>query len=148
MKVLISDPKKLLKKAGLSQKEVRETARRILEREYRGDIPLSRIKVSLVFVDDEAMIPINRAYTGREGSTDVLSFPMMDEVDKDGSFAVLGEVIVSIDRALSQAKEAGWSSASEVKLLVIHGLLHLLGYDHVSEEESVKMRLKEKEYLI
>lgn len=120
----------------------------MLEGEYKGDIPLSKIKVSLVFVDDADMVAINQSYTGREGSTDVLSFPIMDEIDKDGSFAMLGEVIISIDKAMSQAKEAGWSSASEVKLLLIHGLLHLLGYDHVSEDEEMKMRLKEKEYLI
>lgn len=120
----------------------------MLEGEYKGDIPLSKIKVSLVFVDDADMVAINQSYTGREGSTDVLSFPIMDEIDKDGSFAMLGEIIISIDKAMSQAKEAGWSPASEVKLLLIHGLLHLLGYDHVSEDEEMKMRLKEKEYLI
>lgn len=119
-----------------------------MEEEYKGDIPLSKIRVSLVFVDDIDMVSINQAYTGREGSTDVLSFPMMDEVDKKGSFAMLGEVIISIDKAISQAKEAGWSPALEAKLLLIHGLLHLLGYDHVSEEDESEMRLKERKYLI
>lgn len=131
----------------LSQREIRETVRKVIESEYKGDIPLSKLKVSLVFIDDEQMIPINQTYTGREGSTDVLSFPMIDEVDNEAPFAMLGEVIVSVERAISQAKETGWSPASEVKLLVIHGLLHLLGYDHLSEVEESVMRAKEREYI-
>ncbi|MDK2872085.1 MAG: putative rRNA maturation factor [bacterium] len=132
----------------LSQKEIRETARKVISSEYKGDIPLSKLKVSLVFVDDEEMVPLNRAYTGREGTTDVLAFPMVDEFDKKAPFAILGEVIVSVEKAILQARENGWSPASEVKLLVIHGLLHLLGYDHLSKDEELIMRSKEREYLI
>jgi len=138
----------LLKKVGLKQREIREIARRVIGGEYRGRMPLSRMKVSIAFVEDEDMIPINQAYTGREGSTDVLAFPMMDELDEKAPFFMLGEVIISVERAISQAKEAGWDPASEVKLLLIHGLLHLLGYDHVSDEGEERMRLKEREYLI
>ncbi len=138
----------MLKKVGLKQREIREIARRVIGGEYRGRMPLSRMKVSIAFVEDEDMIPINQAYTGREGSTDVLAFPMMDELDEKAPFFMLGEVIISVERAISQAKEAGWDPASEVKLLLIHGLLHLLGYDHVSDEGEERMRLKEREYLI
>jgi len=132
---------------GLTQKEIREITRMVVGREYRDSIKLSKMKVSLTFVTDREMIPVNEAFTGRKGSTDVLSFPMHDDIDERAPFFLLGEVMVSIDRAISQAQEAGWDPASEVKLLVIHGLLHLLGYDHASEEEAAKMRLKEREYL-
>ncbi|MCD6363661.1 MAG: rRNA maturation RNase YbeY [Synergistetes bacterium] len=148
MRVLISDPRKLLRRVKLNQREVREIARRVIGGEYRGKIPLSKLKVSIAFVSDEEMIPINQTYTGREGSTDVLAFSMVDELDEKVPFFMLGEVIVSVDRAISQAEEAGWAPGSEVKLLVIHGLLHLLGYDHTSNEDKERMRLKEREYLI
>ncbi len=138
----------MLRKVGLKQREIREIARRVIKGEYRGKMPLSKMKVSIAFVEDEDMIPINQAYTGRKGSTDVLAFPMMDELDEKAPFFMLGEVIISVERAILQAKEAGWSPASEVKLLLIHGLLHLLGYDHVSDEDRERMRLKEREYLI
>lgn len=132
---------------GLRQREIREIARKVIEGEYKEGMDLSKMKVSIAFLTDEEMTHINKAYTGREGSTDVLAFRMYDEIDRDGPFFMLGEVLVSVDRAISQAKESGWSPASEVKLLVVHGLLHLLGYDHASDSEAFQMRLKEKEYM-
>jgi probable rRNA maturation factor len=86
--------------------------------------------------------------------TDVLAFYMLPQKEADFSFALppdgvtrLGEVIISYPQAVKQAKEQGHSTERELALLIIHGILHLLGYDHEEPGEEAKMREKEKELL-
>ena len=111
-------------------------------------------EVSLVFTDSEAIKQLNRDYRGVDEPTDVLAFSMLLQKGTDSSFALppdgltrLGEVIISYPQAVAQAKEQGHSPERELALLIIHGILHLLGYDHEEPEEESKMRERERELL-
>ena len=111
-------------------------------------------EVSLVFTDSEAVQQLNRDYRGIDDPTDVLAFYMLPQREGDDSFALpldgvtrLGEVIISYPQAVEQAREQGYSTEKELALLIIHGILHLLGYDHEEPEEEDEMRKREKELL-
>jgi probable rRNA maturation factor len=111
-------------------------------------------EVSLVFTDSETVKQLNRDYRGVDEPTDVLAFYMLPQKGSDDSFALppdgvtrLGEVIISYPQAAEQAKEQGHSLESELALLIIHGILHLLGYDHEKPEEESKMREMERKLL-
>jgi probable rRNA maturation factor len=129
---------------------VKKIVRQVLKAE--GVVPL--YEVSLVFTDSEKVRQLNRDYRGVDESTDVLAFYMLPQKGADSSFALppdgvtrLGEVIISYPQAVAQAKEQGHSTERELALLVIHGVLHLLGYDHEEPEEESKMRERERELL-
>jgi probable rRNA maturation factor len=111
-------------------------------------------EVSLVFTDSETVQQLNRDYRGVDEPTDVLAFYMLPQKGADSSFALppdgvtrLGEVIISYPQAAKQAKEQGHSPERELALLVIHGILHLLGYDHEEPNEENKMRERERRLL-
>jgi len=111
-------------------------------------------EVSLVFTDSDTVQRLNRDYRGVDRATDVLAFHMLPQKEADSSFALppdgvlhLGEVIISYPQAAEQAKEQGHSVEQELALLIIHGILHLLGYDHEQPEEEQRMRQREKELL-
>jgi probable rRNA maturation factor len=129
---------------------VKKIARQILKAE--GVAP--PYEVSLVFTDSETVKQLNRDYRGVDEPTDVLAFYMLPQKEADDSFALppdgvtrLGEVIISYPRAVEQAKEQGHSTERELALLIIHGILHLLGYDHEEPEEEAEMRTREKALL-
>ena len=111
-------------------------------------------EVSLVFTDSATVRQLNRDYRGVDEPTDVLAFSMLPQKGADFSFALppdgvtrLGEIIISYPQAVTQAREQDHSPKRELALLVIHGILHLLGYDHEEPEEESKMRDKERELL-
>jgi probable rRNA maturation factor len=111
-------------------------------------------EMSLAFTDSETVQQLNRDYRGVDEPTDVLAFCMLSQKEADDSFALppdgvtrLGEVIISYPQAVEQAREQGHSPEEELALLVIHGMLHLLGYDHEEPKEEAKMRTREKELL-
>lgn len=121
-------------------------------------------QISLLFVNDEEIREINLETRNIDRATDVLSFPMLDykkgkvykdiyinfefdETFKDGEDLVLGDMVLSLERALEQSKEYGHSYEREVCYLVVHSILHLLGYDHMEEEEKNIMRKREEEIL-
>jgi probable rRNA maturation factor len=111
-------------------------------------------EVSLVFTDSETVQQLNRDYRGVDEPTDVLAFYMLPQKGADSSFATppdgitrLGEVIISYPQAVEQAREQGHSPERELALLIIHGILHLLDYDHEGTEEENEMREKERELL-
>jgi len=129
---------------------VKKIVRQVLKAE--GVAPL--YEVSLVFTDSATVQRLNRDYRGVDEPTDVLAFYMLPQKGADSSFALppdgvtrLGEVIISYPQAVAQAKEQGHSTERELALLVIHGILHLLGYDHEEPEEESKMRERERELL-
>jgi len=104
-------------------------------------------ELSLIITDDEAVRELNRRFRGVDAPTDVLAFGMEAEepfVSAPESPPYLGDVVISYQRALAQAEELGHAVAEELKLLVIHGILHLLGYDHQEETAARKMREKEE----
>lgn len=105
-------------------------------------------EVSVVFVDDGEMRNLNRNYRGLYKSTDVLAFPM-----NEGRFAainpeLLGDIVISVPQARRQAETHDHSIERELSILLIHGLLHLLGYDHQTDEEESAMKELEIEYLM
>jgi probable rRNA maturation factor len=111
-------------------------------------------EVSLVFTDSKVVKQLNRDYRGVDEPTDVLAFYMLPQEGADSSFMLppdgvtrLGEVIISYPQAVAQAREQGHSIEREMALLVIHGMLHLLGYDHEESEAESKMRERERELL-
>ena len=121
-------------------------------------------QISLLFVDNNEIREINKDTRGIDKVTDVLSFPMLDysedkvfkdiyknkKFDKiylDGDELVLGDMVLSLERAKEQSIEYNHSFEREVCYLVVHSILHLLGYDHMCDKDKVKMRKREEEIL-
>lgn len=106
-------------------------------------------EVSIVFVDDEYIQRLNREYRGVDAPTDVLSFALNEgePMPEDEGEQLLGDVVISLPTAERQAVEYGHSLEREVAFLTVHGVLHLLGYDHQTEEERRLMREKEEAVL-
>jgi probable rRNA maturation factor len=128
--------------------------RKIVRQVLKAEDVTSPYEMSLVFTGADKVKQLNRDYRGVDRPTDVLAFYMRPQKGSDSSFALppdgvthLGEVIISYPQALVQAKEHGHSLQRELALLIIHGTLHLLGYDHEESREAKKMRAREKELL-
>lgn len=94
----------------------------------------NRAGATIAFVSDRAMRGLNKRYRGRAATTDVLSFPSEQEEWERMEGANLGDVVISIDKAFEQAAEHGLDFDEEVAQLILHGLLHLHGYDHESDD--------------
>jgi probable rRNA maturation factor len=103
-------------------------------------------ELSIVLTDDARLQQLNREYLGIDAPTDVLSFPA-SETDPETGARYIGDVLLSIPRAQTQAMTAGHPLESEVQLLVIHGVLHLLGHDHAEPEEKARMWKAQAEIL-
>jgi len=106
-------------------------------------------EVSLVFVDDAYIQGLNQQYRGVNSPTDVLSFAMREgeAIAGEEEEMILGDVVISLQTAERQAEEYSHTFRREVAYLTVHGVLHLLGYDHQDEEERRAMRRKEEEVL-
>ncbi|EKJ88709.1 putative rRNA maturation factor [Leptospira meyeri] len=108
---------------------------------------LQVLELEILLVDDLVMKEINLERRGLNKTTDVLSFPLYSE-SPPIPFQILGEVVISMDTCRKQAKEIGHSIIDEFYRLLVHGILHLFGYDHEKgEEEAIRMRAKEDECL-
>lgn len=111
------------------------------------------LDVYITLTNNETIRKINAEHRNIDKATDVLSFPMFsrEEIDslrvKDDTEDILGDIVVSIEKVREQAIEYGHSFKRELAYLVTHGMLHLLGYDHMIEEEKVVMRKREEEIL-
>ena len=102
---------------------------------------------TVVFVSDEAIRKLNRKFRGRNYATDVLSFPSEAEPFESERRANLGEIVISVQRATVQASENGLKFSNEVEQLILHGLLHLCGYDHETdrgEMNRLELKLRKK----
>ena len=105
-------------------------------------------EVSLSFVDNEEIHQLNREFRGVDRATDVLSFPLLtDDFDIEIEEESLGDIVISLERALEQSIEYNHSFDREVCFLVCHSMFHLLGYDHDTEENTKEMRKKEEDVL-
>ena len=125
-------------------------AERVLEAEKAG----ARSEVSIVVTGQEMVRQLNRDYRGKDEPTDVLAFSAREQAADAPSFILapdgllhLGEVIISQPQAALQAEEHGHSLERELAILLIHGLLHLLGYDHEASAAAKRMQAREKELL-
>lgn len=123
---------------------------------YKGE-------VSITFVNNEEIRELNNSYRGNDVPTDVLSFPQIDfDIPGDFSFLrknlesfmnletnelILGDIIISVDKLIEQAKEFNHSFERELVFLIVHSMLHLFGYDHISQEEEKMMLDIQKEIL-
>ena len=107
-------------------------------------------EVSVTFLDNEGIRELNRQFREIDRATDVLSFPLFDEDGMEarvgGGALVLGDIVLSLERAREQAAEFGHSFEREVAFLTVHSVLHLLGYDHeLSDEDDADMRKRQTE---
>ncbi len=108
------------------------------------------VEVSLTFADDESIHRLNLEYRGIDRPTDVLSFPLEEDAEEQTGrgLLVLGDIVISLERAAAQAEEFGHSYEREVAFLCIHSMLHLLGYDHeLGEAEDADMRRRQHEII-
>jgi len=103
--------------------------------------------VDVILIDDKFMKELNKRFTGRNGTTDVLSFGMREGEGGATEYPSLGDIYVSLDQAKRQAEEHGVDFGQEVARLVAHGLLHLLGYDHADKSAANAMKKTEEIYL-
>jgi probable rRNA maturation factor len=125
-------------------------AERVLQRAVqmqRADLPpgTRRVYVSVVLTDDAGIAALNRQFRGIAAPTDVLSFPQLEVAGRVIAVPVdapllLGDIVVSLQRAEAQAHEYGHARARELGFLLVHGLLHLLGYDHETPAEAATMQ--------
>jgi len=116
------------------------------------------VEVSISFVDNKEIQDLNREFRNIDSPTDVLSFPMLEyeESIDDEAFSEedyieaeipLGDIVISTEKVIEQSKEYGHSQERELAFLLVHGMLHLLGYDHMNEEEEKIMFQKQDEIL-
>jgi len=128
--------------------------RRRLERLARRIVPvvldgerLIDAQVGVWFVDDPTIRRLNRRYRNADEATDVLAFPLSDSSERQESGVLIGDVVISLPTAGRQARALGHSLEAELALLLIHGVLHLLDFDHERPAEARLMRRKERLYL-
>lgn len=105
----------------------------------------SDIEVSVSFVGDEEIRELNKNYRNVDSTTDVLSFPIDDEFKIISN--ILGDIVINTKKVIEQAKEYNHSNEREISYLTVHSMLHLLGYDHIDEEDRLAMRNKEKKIM-
>ena len=108
-------------------------------------------ELSLLLTDNEGIRALNRRYLDRDRPTDVLSFPMWDfnsELRTPNSELILGDVVISIEKARKQAEELGVTMDEELSRLLVHGILHLFGFDHEKSSKEAQRMKKEEERLL
>ena len=104
------------------------------------ELDLSKCEFNIIIIDNEKIHEINKEYRNIDRETDVISFALEDEKDiLYDDFRLLGDIYISIDRVISQAKEYGHSELREICFLATHGILHLLGYDHMEPDDEKEM---------
>lgn len=122
----------------------------IIERVVRECLIIEELsldsEVSVSLVDNEEIKELNKNYRGVDKETDVLSFPLDDDFFMEGP-DLLGDIIISMEKALEQGKEYGHSLNREIAYLTAHSMFHLMGYDHIDAKDKNLMRKKEKEIM-
>ena len=129
----------------------------------KENVPFKDVSVNLTITDDASIRSVNKEYRNIDSATDVLSFPAIDFItpvnftdisegdpdyfDQDTHELILGDIMISLDHAEKQAEEYGHSLKREIAFLITHSLLHLLGYDHMEDDERVIMEEKQEEIL-
>ncbi|MBQ6022361.1 MAG: rRNA maturation RNase YbeY [Clostridia bacterium] len=148
IKVIISDDQHTVKIPSKVRMLVRRSCVAVLRMEkFSGSA-----EISIRFVDNGMIRELNKTYRDIDKETDVLSFPLGEngvyDVNPETGAYVLGDIVISVQKAMEQADEYGHSLEREIAFLAVHSMLHLLGYDHVNGGlEAVRMREKEEEVL-
>ena len=110
-------------------------------------IPTNAEGVTIAFVSDRAMRELNRLWRHKQGTTDVLSFSVEQDEFENAEGSSMGDVVISLEQAARQAKDNGLSLDQEVAQLILHGLIHLCGYDHATDKgemNRLELRLRRK----
>ena len=129
---------------GLDGQKIEVKAKRVLK-----DLGCHDKELSILFTDDETIAELNQQYRGKEGATDVLSFSMLEEAGPTLFEPImLGDVVISVDTALRDANELEQPFERTVDQLLIHGILHLLGFDHEKSPVDAGLMAKEEERLL
>jgi probable rRNA maturation factor len=134
-KIAIATPQEIV---AVDRKRIREIVRAILDGEGVADA-----EISVAFVDNPTIHRLNKRYLNHDEPTDVLSFPLSEPNTK----RLAGELVIGVEVAQGQAQERGHDVQQELALYVIHGLLHLCGYDDEDDEAAQEMRRRERHYL-
>lgn len=148
---------------GLLDEQTRELMQRCADAAQRTEGVSCPLSVFISVVDDEEIRTINREQRSKDASTDVLSFPtvnypkgktagqceslLREEYDPDTDACALGDIVISMDHVRAQAEEYGHSERRECGYLLTHGLFHLMGYDHMTDEDKPVMRAMEEKSL-
>lgn len=138
--------------------ELIEKIRLSLETALESEEFTDNAEISLTFTDNENIRELNLESRGKDSATDVLSFPMLEQ-DDDGTliiydedvvdgFVLLGDIVISAERAVAQAEEYGHSLVREMCFLAVHSVLHLLGYDHERSEEDERIQFEKQEQIL
>lgn len=131
---------------------------KVAEQTLKNESLNSDFEVDVLFVEPDAIQTLNNEHRGIDQVTDVLSFPMQErqmfgnpeilvEIASEGGEILLGDIVICYQRAVEQAAEYGHSIEREIGFLTAHSMLHLLGYDHVDEEDELEMMQKQEEIL-
>ncbi len=146
-RVIITNQQKAVKIPTGVRMLIRRTCNAVLQMEkFEGSA-----EVSVTFVDNEQIRELNKQYRDKDAATDVLSFPMGEngvyDINHSTGAKILGDVVISVPRAVEQAERYGHSLEREIGYLTAHSMLHLLGYDHENGGLE-KVRMREKEELV
>ncbi|CAM3160396.1 rRNA maturation RNase YbeY [Streptobacillus felis] len=133
------------KKEYVDETKILEFFEFVLKNE-REDYNEKELYISILLTDNSNIQVINKEYRDKDMPTDVISFAY-NETENFGGVEVIGDIVVSLDRVEEQCKEYNHSVVREFYYVLVHGLLHLLGYDHIEEVDKLKMREKEELYL-
>lgn len=129
----------------VNEEEMKKYIKEALESEFESDRP---VYLSLLFTGNDEIQVINKQYRGKDQPTDVISFAYHETEDFDiGPYDTLGDIVISMERVEEQAAEYNHSLKRELYYVLTHGLLHLLGYDHIEEDDKREMRAREEEIL-
>ena len=134
------------------KKEYEEIIKKVISKCFKEEnLENSKLSVTITLTNPKHIRQINKTYRNIDKATDVLSFPMFEKdeleqkIDKNNFIHedILGDIIISIEKVEEQAKEYGHSFERELSYMIVHGFYHLMGYDHIQEEDKKVMRQKE-----
>jgi len=156
MKVVVQNK---LKKRYFPVREIRELITKAVKAALTCEEIRYPVLVSVLLVENDEIRRINAEYRKKDSVTDVLSFPMLDmedgkfitepnEMDMDQGRLFLGDIVISVPRAIEQAEAYGHSVERELAFLAVHGVLHLLGYDHNMADREQKMKQRQEDILL
>lgn len=137
--------------------EIEKTVKDVCERVLESEECDFDAEISVTFTDNEQIRVINNEQRGIDKATDVLSFPMLEfdedgtacaDYDTDGDYVILGDIVISLERAREQSEEYGHSFIREVAFLTAHSMLHLLGYDHIKSEKEERIMCEKQEAVL
>lgn len=137
-------------------KEYENIVKKVVEQCFKEEkLENSKLYISITLTTPENIHKINKQYRNVDKETDVLSFPMFEKKELDSKIKnqdfeyedVLGDIVISIEKVKGQAEEYGHSFEREFSYMIVHGFYHLMGYDHIEEEDKVIMRPKEENVL-